>query len=126
MAGWTAGQIHTQGRPNMNSYKGDNYHKTLEVKLDQLESKNQRIAELSELAGQQEALTSVMHEINMRQTDTGRKTIDIETVQKIIINKLQTNTDKIDKLMKTKKDNDKVINIKEDRKSTRLNSSHVS
>ena len=97
----------------MSSYKGDDYHKTLEVKLDQLESKNQRIAELSELAGQQEALTSVMNEINVRQTDTGRKTIDIETVQKIIINKLQTNTDKIDKLMKTKKDNDKVINIKE-------------
>lgn len=97
----------------MNSYKGDNYHKTLEVKLDQLESKNQRIAELSELAGQQEALTSVMHEINMRQTDTRRKTIDIETVQKIIINKLQTNTNKIDQLMKRNKDNDKVINIEE-------------
>lgn len=97
----------------MSSYKGDDYHKTLEIKLDQLERKYQTMAKLSELAGQQEALSNILSEIEIRKLNTKRKTIDIETVQKIIINKLQTNTDKIDKLMKTNKDNGKVINIKE-------------
>lgn len=98
----------------------DKIYKQIDIKMDRLESKYQTLAELSELAGRQEALASIMSEVSIRRIDSKRKTIDIDTVQQVILNKLQSNTNEIDKLMKRHKGFDKVIDIQEHNRWTEL------
>lgn len=92
----------------------------VDIKIDKLKREHKLLAEIFRLKGRQDALISLLHEISIKQIDSRRKTIDIDTVTKILERSLNDNKKDVDDLMKRYKGLDKVIDIREVGKWTEL------